>query len=275
MSRSQTSSRSYTRWTSVEPFSAIGLRVADQAAYESLAEQARQCGAPSQARREEGVMHGRCWSLGDGLEVWTVLYESGHGLFYADCRPAFRGRQLFSFYPWEIIEFEEGGEAWARGLMRDTSLTMAFELQNITEIDPRHFCERPLVAAVSGLAYRAQINKHGGRPVFEPLKQRYPRRDVAENDYVVRGRVVSWREITNPLTTCDVVWVNVAAGAVNIEVLINRAELKGSLQQGAWLSAEVWLQGHVLKEQEVRARYEGLDTAIATGQLWKSLRRRY
>lgn len=64
-----------------EPFSAIGFKITDEASYQALAEEAQQRGTPSQAKREQGVLHGRCWSLGSGLEVWTMLYESKAGLF--------------------------------------------------------------------------------------------------------------------------------------------------------------------------------------------------
>lgn len=273
MNRTEVSTTFRTRWTMIEPFHAIGLRVTDQATYESLAEAAHQRGELSLARREQGVMHGCCWSLGDGLEVWTVLYETRGGKFYADCRPAFRGRQLFHLFPWEIVEYEEGGEAWARGITADGDVSVAFALQNITEIDPRQFRDQPLIAAVSGLAYRAQINKRAGKPVFEPLGRRYPRRDTADNDYAVRGTVLSWRDLTNSLTRCNVVWVEVETGSARLEVLLNRDALKGELKRGAWLSAEVWLQGHVLRAQDVRSRYEGVDFSTPRRTWWKKLRR--
>ncbi|MBK7597715.1 MAG: hypothetical protein IPJ07_03965 [Acidobacteria bacterium] len=82
-----------------EPFDAIGFKVTDEASYQALAEEAHQRGTLSLSRRSAGVLHGCCWSLGSGLEVWTVLYESPEGLFYADCRPAFRSKHVFSFYP--------------------------------------------------------------------------------------------------------------------------------------------------------------------------------
>jgi hypothetical protein len=82
-----------------EPFHAIGFNITDEASYQALAEEAQQRGTLSKARREQGVLHGFCWSVGAGLEVWTVLHESKDGLFYADCRPAFRARHIFNLYP--------------------------------------------------------------------------------------------------------------------------------------------------------------------------------
>src|ERR1043165_1972903 len=149
-----------------ELFDAIGFKVYDAASYQALAEEAQQRGALSQARRDQAVLHGCCWSLGEGLEVWTVLHESRAGLFYADCRPAFRGRQVFTLYPWEIVEYEEDGEAFARAKLLGSSTELIFELQNITEINPVDFRDSAITATVAGLAYRARLNKRAQAPLF-------------------------------------------------------------------------------------------------------------
>lgn len=117
-----------------EPFTAIGFHVNDQAAYEALAAEARLYGAMTQARRDQATLHGCCWELGGGLEVWMVLHESREGLCYADCRPAFRGRQSFELFPWEILEFEDEGEAVVRAHLDKCPTEIIFELQNLTEI---------------------------------------------------------------------------------------------------------------------------------------------
>ena len=71
-------------------FETIGLEVSSEKAFNYLAERAGDQGEPTQLSRRGAVLHGRCWKLGEGLEVWTVLYESGSGdLFYADCLPDF------------------------------------------------------------------------------------------------------------------------------------------------------------------------------------------
>jgi len=256
-----------------EPFDAIGFKVTDDASYQALAEEAHQRGRLTRARRSQGVLHGCCWSLGAGLEVWTVLYESKEGLFYADCRPAFRSQYFFNFYPWEINEYEEDGEAVARGLINDSDTEMIFELQNLTEINPNDYRERPITAAVSGLAYRAQVNARGGTPAFTPLSSRYTRRKVAENDYAISGTIISWREIKNQHTTTDLVWTNVDLGQIKLEVLVNRTDLKGELKRGAWFSAEIWLQGHILNEKELQSRFEGIDPYTPRGDFWRRLRR--
>lgn len=256
-----------------EPFYAIGFKVTDEASYQALAEEAHQRGTLSKARRSQGVLHGCCWSLGAGLEVWTVLYESKEGLFYADCRPAFRSHYIFNFYPWEIVEYEEDGEAVARGVTTDSETEMIFQLQNLTEINPNDFCERSITAAVSGLAYRAQVSARESSPTFKPLASRYTRKKVAENDYMVSGMILSWREIQNQHTTSDLIWTSIDVGRIKLEVLVNRADLKGELKRGAWLSAEIWLQGHVLNDRELQARYEGIDREIPRYDYWMKFRR--
>jgi hypothetical protein len=257
-----------------EPFDAIGFKVYDAASYQALAEEAQQRGALSQARRDQAVLHGCCWRLGEGLEVWTVLHESSEGLFYADCRPAFRGRQHFKLFPWEIIEYEEEGEAIMRAQVQGTPTKLVFELQNITEINPAAFRHNTLHATVAGLAYRARLNKRNSGPLFSPLAKRYPRRRrVAENDYAIRGTILSWRTLKNPRTTSDLVWVQVELQKFRLEVLINRTDLEGELKRGAQLSAEIWLQGHLLNPHELLSRYEGLDLAVAPQSYWKLLQR--
>jgi len=256
-----------------EPFDAIGFKVTDEASYQALAEEAQQRGKPSQTKREQGVLHGCCWSLGSGLEVWTMIYESKAGLYYADCRPAFRARHLFSFYPWEIVEYEEDGEAVTRGHLLDSSAEIVFELQNITEVDLNRFRECAITAAVSGLAYRARAGAKTAESLFAPLAERYPRRKVAENDYAVRGHILAWREIKNPHTTSDLILIEVDAGKVTLEVLVNRDVLKGDLKCGGWLSSEVWLQGHILSDRDLQARYEGVDHQLYRGNFWETLRR--
>lgn len=256
-----------------EPFDAIGFQIRDAASYEALAEQAHQFGKLSKVQRSEGVLHGCCWNLGSGLEVWTMLYESPKGTFYADCRPAFRGQRLFNLYPWEILEYEEDGEAIARGLMPDQETEIMFALQNITEIDPLDFRERAITAAVSGLAYKARVNARAGKPLIAPMADDRKGRKPAETDYSVRGEILSWREINNLRTEKKLVCIDVDAGKTRIEIVVNPDDLKGELKPGKWLSAEVWLQGHILNDKERLARYEGIDHEVSQGEVWIKLRR--
>lgn len=256
-----------------EPFDAIGFRVPDEAAYHALAEEAHQRGSLSQARRDRATLHGCCWRLGDGLEVWTVLHESKEGVFYADCRPAFRGRHLYALYPWEIVEYEEDGEAVVRGIVTGSDIELTFELQNLTEIHPGGFRERPITAVMSGLAYNVRINRRRMPTYLRPLSERLSRRDVAENDYEVRGTVLHWRQLKNPKTTNDLVWVYLDTGRIKLEILASRNQFDGQLTRGCQITAEVWLQGHILSESELEARYEGIDADTPRGDFWNTLRR--
>lgn len=257
-----------------EPFDAIGFKVTDEASYQALAEEAHQRGTVSLSRRSAGVLHGCCWSLGSGLEVWTVLYESPEGLFYADCRPAFRSKHVFSFYPWEVVEYEQDGEAVARGRTTDSGIEMLFELQNITEVSIQDLRAQTIVAAVSGLAYKASISSRPGDSVFTPLTLKHPKKKHAENDYAIRGRIVSWRVLKNQHTTSDLIWIDVDLGQFALELLVNRSDLKGELKSGGWLSADVWLQGHILNEKDLQLRYEGIDRRMNKADHWIKLRRR-
>jgi len=256
-----------------EPFDAIGFKIRDEASYQALAEQAHKRGALTQSRRERSTLHGCCWKLGDGIEVWTVLRESSDGLLCLDCRPAFRGRYLYALFPWEIMEYEEDGEAVVRGIVTGTDTQLIFELQNLTEVSLGALRDHPITATVSGLAYNARLDDRKREAVLRPLSEGSRRRRVAENDHAVSGTVIHWRTLHNSQTTSDVVWVYLQTGAIKLEVLVNRADLEGELRPGARFSADVWLQGHILSERELEARYEGVDVEIPRGDYWNALRR--
>src|SRR5206468_3591102 len=166
-------------------FETIGLEVPSERAFNHLAEKAGDQGEPTRLMRRGAVLHGRCWKLGNGLEVWTVLYESGTGdVFYADCRPGFRARYTQRIGPWALTEY-------------DGSLA---------------------------------------------------------------GKVVAFKPLRNPISGTDLFWIYLDLGKLRVEILVNRRVLKGGpLAVGATVSAEVWLQGHVLDERALRLRYEGVD----------------
>ena len=256
-----------------EPFDAIGFRISDEASYQALAEQAHERGSLTQSRRERSTLHGCCWKIGDGIEVWTVLKESNDGLLCLDCRPAFRGRYLYALFPWEIMEYEDDGEAIVRGIVTGSDLQVIFELQNLTEVSLAALRDHPITANVSGLAYSARLDHKKGEDVVRPLSDNPRRKRCAENDHFISGTVLHWRTLKNPLTTSDVVWLYLQTGLVRIEVIVNRSDLKGELKVGAHFSGDVWLQGYILSERELEARYEGIDGAISRGDYWTSLRR--
>src|SRR5262245_43532993 len=188
-------------------FEAIGFDVVDEESYNLLAEYAERTGDHSTAYRADITLHGRCWKLGDGLEVWSVLYESPSELYYADCRPAFRSRYVYSIQPWEVAEYCEDGEAIIHGRLCPGPEVL-FELQNFTEVKTTLFRKQRLQVALAGLASRAQVFRQNRTGNSQEQSQRfYPlsaepesRDDSYENEYVVSGTILAAREILNSVT---------------------------------------------------------------------------
>jgi hypothetical protein len=257
-------------------FETIGLEVPSEKAFNYLAERAGDQGEPTQLTRRGAVLHGRCWKLGEGLEVWTVLYESGTGdIFYADCRPGFRARYTQRISPWALTEYDEEGEAVVHGYCDGTDTEVLFELQNLTEVGPGGFRAQELHVGLCGLAYRARVCKHPQKALWQPLERSAPSRAAHENDWGLVGRVIAFKPLRNPLSGSELYWVYLDLERLRLEVLVNRRALRcGALQVGATLAAEVWLQGHVLDERALRSRYEGIDRAYATANFWSGLKRR-
>jgi hypothetical protein len=254
-----------------ETFEAIGLEVPSEKDFNHLAERAGDQGEPSQLSRRGAVLHGRCWKLGEGLEVWTVLYESGTGdIFYADCRPGFRARYTQRVSPWALTEYDEEGEAIVHGYCDGTETEVLFELQNLTEVGPEGFRAQEL-----HVAYRARVCARGERARWQTLEQCAPARAAHENDWSLCGRVLSFKPLRNPLSGGELYWAYLDLDCLKLEVLINRRSLRGGeLSVGATLAADVWLQGHVLDHRALRSRYEGIDEKATRAELWRHLRRR-
>jgi hypothetical protein len=264
-----------------ELFDAIGFEVADERSYNLLVEYVENNGHRTHAGRGDAALHGRCWKIGDGLEVWSILYQRGSDLYYTDCRPAFRSRYVRRLEPWELVEYDEDGEAIVRGLLNG-SRDVVFELQNLTELDDSVFRELHLQVALAGIAYAARVRSGAAwrRPgasssyQFELAEKLEGFAEKAcENDYLISGRVLAWRDIRNPITAADLVWIYVDAGVIRLEVLANRRVLRGQLKIGAEITANVWLQGHVLEERDISARYEGVDREYELADFWSRLRR--
>jgi hypothetical protein len=256
-------------------FETIGLEVPSEKAFNYLAERAGDQGEPTQLTRRGAVLHGRCWKLGEGLEVWTVLYESGSGdVFYADCRPGFRARYIQTITPWALTEYDEEGEAVVHGYRDGTDCEVLFELQNLTEVGSWGFRAQELNVALCGLAYRARVRKNAGRTRWLPLEKAAPARAAHENDWSLSGRVVAFKPLRNPLSGSELYWIHLDLEKIKLEVLVNRRSLRGEpLDVGATVDAEVWLQGHVLDEQALRSRYEGVDYSYSTARFWSGLKR--
>ncbi len=256
-------------------FETIGLEVPSETAFNHLAERAGDQGEATQLSRRGAVLHGRCWKLGEGLEVWTVLYESGTGdTFYADCRPGFRARYTQRISPWALTEYDEEGEAVVHGYCDQTEAEVLFELQNLTEVGAASFRASSLNVGLCGLAYRARLCEHEAKMRWQSLEKFAPSRAAHENDWSLCGRVIAFKSLRNPLSGTELYWVYLDLEQLKLEILVNRRALRGrQLSVGAMLAAEVWLQGHVLDEQALRARHEGLDPTFRTIDFWSHLKR--
>lgn len=251
-------------------FETIGLEVPSQKAINFLAERAENHGEPTQLSRRGAVLHGRCWKLGEGLEVWTVLYESGTGdVFYANCRPGFRARYMQRIGPWALTEYDEEGEAVIHGYCDGTDTEVLFELQNLTEVGASGFRAPALYVGLCGLAYRARLCTRERSARWLPLERAAPSRAAHENDWSLRGRVIEFKSLRNPLSGSELYWIYLDLEKLNLEILVNaRALSGGELQVDATLSAEVWLQGHVFDEHALRLRYEGVDRSYRSADFW-------
>jgi hypothetical protein len=259
-----------------ELFLSIGYEVSDDGSYQMLAEYTESQGEHSEAHRGAATLHGWCWKIGDGLEIWSVIYEHDQDMCQVDCRPAFRGRYVHHIQPWELIEFDEDGEALVRGGLADGT-EIIFELQNLTEVRSPAFREPSLHVSIAGLAYKAVIHSSAKSKLVArfDLAETLPEFEdnACESDYLICGRVLAWKEIANPDTAHPLAWMFVDSGKARLEILVNRRALRGRPRVGAFITAHVWLQGHVLEDSDLFARYEGVDWDFSAGDFWARLRR--
>jgi hypothetical protein len=259
-----------------ELFHSIGFEIADEHSYNRLVEYVEASGLRSQVERGEALIHGRCLKLGDGVEVWSVLFERGAEFYYADCRPAFRSRYVHTIAPWELLEFDEDGEAIVRGTL-GAGLEVVFELQNLTETSQKLFREPQLKVGLGAIAYWIEERAEKGSQTASrfDLAERLPdyAANACESDYLITGRVLAMRDLRNPVTGAPLVWMFVDAGVIRVEVIASSLVIAGRVNIGSNIAAGVWLQGHVLAEAEVSARFEGVDPDHRTGDFWATLRR--
>lgn len=253
-------------------FDAIGLEVPNETAFNNLAEDAGKRGEVSRLTRKSGVLHGRCWRLGEGLEVWTVLYESETGeFFHADCRPGFRARFTQRVNPWIMTEFDEEGEALIHGYIEDTDTEILFELQNLTEVGTKNFQQNTLTVGLCGLAYQAEVVKNQKKSFWKSLGGNEAKH---ENDWSLCGEIIAFNALSNPYSGNDLYWVHLNLNDFGLEILVNQRALRGDeLSVGAYLKADVWLQGHILSESTRRSAYEGIDYSVRTVDFWKNFKK--
>lgn len=261
-------------------FDAIGIEITNETALGALALDVEKRGEASSLPRSTGaVLHGRCLKLGaEGLEIWTVLFESGAGeMRYADCRPAFRARRAQTISPWILTESDETGEAVIHGFIEDTETEVLFALQNITEVGTGIFERNRLQISLCGLAYTAEILDEAEKPFWKSYDETALNvADLEENAWTLCGRIIAFESLRNPFSGTDLLWLYMDLGALKLEILVNRRLVRSErIKIGKFLRAEVWLQGHVLSD-ETRTRrsiYEGVDRSHRTIDFWKQFKK--
>ena len=95
-----------------------------------------------------------------------------------------------------------------------------------------------------------------------------------ENYWKVAGTILAFDTIRNPQSGNDLYWIYVGMGSANLEILVNHRALRGRAPRiGAFIEADIWLQGHILKETTKRNGYEGVDWSVHIADFWKTLRK--
>lgn len=253
-------------------FDAIGLDIASDQAFDNLAADAGRHGEASSLPRKSGILHGKCWRLGAGLEVWSVMYESDSGETYKTvCRPAFRARYARRINPWIMTEFAEDGEALIHGFLEDTDVEVLFELQNLTEVEAKNLQHFTLDVSLCGLAYRAETFKKDVKIFWKSLESHDASR---ENDWSLCGKIIAVETISNPHSGSDLYWIYLDLEEFRLELLVNKKTLgRQKPRVGNFFKAEVWLQGHILKNVGRPGAYEGVDFAMRAADYWQKFKR--
>lgn len=256
-------------------FDAIGIEITNETAFNNLAEDVEKRGEASHLLRKTGVLHGRCLKLGAGLEIWTVLYESGAGeVSYADCRPAFRARFSQKISPWILTETDEEGKAIVHGFVEGFDTEVLFELQNLTEVRTEVFKRNSLHIGLCGLARSAEISKKPETPYWKSFDEIALNVVGDENAWSLCGRILDFEILRNPFSGTDLCWLYLDLGELKLEILVNRRILQSEkIAVGKFVRAEVWLQGHIVGEISKRFGYEGVDRSARTIDFWKQFKK--
>lgn len=254
-------------------FNAVGLAIVSDKSYSQLAEEVGEIGTRTTIYRRGAQLHGCCFKFGQGLEVWTIIHESAQGIFYADCRPAFRPEHIIKLTPWEMVEYDEEGQAVVRGHVPTNNTELVFELQNLTELNAALFHRPHLMVALAGLAYSAKGCVRKLPPRFVLTDKVSRRRRNCENDYTIRGQVLSLKHFQNPVTNCELIWAYVDTGSLKVELIVSANDVRGKIELMGIISATIWLQGYILNDEAVASRYEGVDRSFHPLNIWAALRR--
>ncbi len=259
----------------MEIFNAIGLKIPKGKTLSDLAADAERRGEASLSTRSGGTVHGRCWRIGLGLEVWTTLYESETGeVFYADCRPGFRARYRQNVGDWSLLEDRKEGEAAVSGCTEIGDDPVFFQLQNLTETGAKNFERKFLTVGLCGLAYRAEVSKQDEDSEWKPLRKTKGNSKADETDWRLCGRVVKFNALRNPFSGHDLYWIYLSMDDFRLEILVNQDILKGDgLRVGATVRADVWLQGHIVSQSTFLSNYEGVDWTQNPADFWKDFKK--
>jgi len=254
-------------------FNAIGFEISNENAFHDLAEDVGRRGEISALTRANGILHGRCLKFGAGLEVWTLMYESRKGeVVSADCRPAFRARHIQKISPWILSETDS--EAAIHGFIEDTETEVLFQLQNLTEVGTKVLDRTSLSVGLCGLAYKAEVYEKRLEYDWKSYDEMALNVVENENDWRISGKILAFEALRNPQSGSDLFWIYVEAKAIKLEILVNQSALRGAPPRiGAFVEADVWLQGHILNESARRNAYEGVDRSSRPADFWQNLKK--
>ncbi len=255
-------------------FDAIGIEFSNKNSFNALAEDVGKRGEISRLKRKSGVLYGRCLKLGEGLEVWNMLYESGTGEVFANYRPGFRARYAQNIAPWILTEFDEEGEAVIHGFIEGSETEVLFELQNLTEVGTAILEQKILKVGLCGLAHSAKISNKDEQLFWQSQDEISLNVIANENMWNLCGKVLAFDEIRNPFSGTELYWLYLDTGNLKLEVLAGKQKTKGAkLKVGSFIKADIWLQGHILNKFNIHSTYEGVDLSFHTIDFWKKFKR--
>jgi len=259
----------------MEIFNAIGLEIPKGKTLDDLAEDAEKFGEVSLSTRESGVIHGRCWRIGFGLEVWKIFYEPEIGeISYADCRPGFRALYTQNIKLWSLFETEAEGEAALEGYTEKLGIRVFFQLQNLTEVGAKIFEGKLLTVGLCGLAHSAEVTAAKEDFYWKPLPEIAENSKTDKTDWSLCGRVLDFKLLCNPQSGKKLYWIYLDLEDFKLEILVNRQTLRGGrLRVGARIKADVWLQGHIVGQPFFNSRYEGIDWSSDKIDFWKHFKK--
>src|SRR5207237_8324760 len=106
--------------------------------------------------------------------------------------------------PWDLTEYDEESEAIIHGDCDGTDTDVLFELQNLTEVGTSGFRAPAIHVGLCGLAYRARVCAREMNARWLPLEKAAPSRAAHENDWILRGRVIAFKPLRNPLSGSEI-----------------------------------------------------------------------